>query len=77
VAPALAVSAANPSVISTLRAGCHLYLAPTLRRRMTTGETQNVERAGHVAAGTRCRNRALANATIEPAEAGTAEPLKK
>src|SRR5271169_2685939 len=29
VAPALAVSAANRSVISTLRAGCHFYLAPT------------------------------------------------
>src|SRR3954452_16041921 len=28
-APALAVSAANPSVISTLRGGCHFYLAPT------------------------------------------------
>src|SRR5271169_4056397 len=31
VAPALAVSAANRSVISTLRAGCHFYLAPTAR----------------------------------------------
>src|SRR5438045_9000775 len=29
VAPALAVSAANRSVISTLRARCHFYLAPT------------------------------------------------
>jgi hypothetical protein len=29
-APALAVSAANPSVISTLRGGCHFYLAPTV-----------------------------------------------
>src|SRR5947209_10960875 len=30
VAPALAVSAASGSVISTLRAGCHFYLAPTI-----------------------------------------------
>jgi hypothetical protein len=29
VVPALVVSAANWSVISTLRAGCHFYLAPT------------------------------------------------
>jgi hypothetical protein len=29
VVPALVVSAANPSVLSTLRAGCHFYLAPT------------------------------------------------
>src|SRR5277367_2799682 len=29
VAPALAVSTANRSVISTLHAGCHFYLAPT------------------------------------------------
>src|SRR3954454_20541565 len=32
-APALAVSAANPSVISTLRGGCHFYLAPTIAER--------------------------------------------
>jgi hypothetical protein len=29
VVPALVVSAVNWSVISTLRAGCHFYLAPT------------------------------------------------
>src|SRR5580693_2743004 len=32
---ALVVSAANASVISTLRAGCHFYLAPTPLRRVT------------------------------------------
>src|SRR5271163_2874118 len=37
VAPALAVSTANRSVISTLHAGCHFYLAPTPRSGGTCG----------------------------------------
>src|SRR5438270_11906031 len=38
VAPALAVSAANRSVISTLRARCHFYLAPTAAGQRKWGE---------------------------------------
>src|SRR4051794_13835874 len=52
-APALAVSAANPSVISTLRGGCHFYLAPTFYTDVRHGRLADVRLAPALAPTTK------------------------
>src|SRR5271169_3500440 len=76
--PAPAVSAANPSVISTLRAGCHFYLAPTppiARRRRgriapLTRRLEILRRAGpRITAGGDCVARFVDGADMRPDDA--------